>query len=272
MAYWALLSPCACDRYKANDLEEVFMLEKKQSHKLTAICVFFAVMMLPALAVQQSQAQKEAVTGAEGNASFHWKARARERVAPVWGKKHGTLTMDDQGVGFRADSGRARHWSFEEIRTAYLGPRRFVIETYLNRSLHRPGLRHYRFVLSQVMPPAVAAELAARIGRPVQNDDPDALAPAMATIPVRHRGLMRGTNGVLRFRKGGIDYVTSSKGDSRSWRWEDIQTVSEPDPYHLLLFGYRDTYTFDLKAPLSRKLFDYATNEIYRASEAGGQR
>jgi hypothetical protein len=248
------------------------MLEKKQSHKLTALCAFFAVMMLPGLAVQQSQAQKAAVAGAEGNASFHWQTRARERVAPLWGKTHGTLTIDDQGVGFRAGNGHARHWSFEEIRTAYLGPRRVVIETYLNRSLHRPGLRHYRFELSQELPPAIAAKLAARIGRPVQSDDPDASAPAMATIPVRHRGLMRGTNGELRFRKGGIDYVTSSKGDSRSWRWADIQTLSQPDPYHLFVFGYRDTYTFDLKAPLSRRLFDYATNEIYRDSEAGGQR
>jgi hypothetical protein len=109
----------------------------------------------------------------------------------------------------------------------------------------------------------------AGIARPVQNADPDASAPALATIPVRHRTLAGGTNGVLRFRSGGIDYVTNSKDDSRSWRWADLQTLSDPDPYHLFLFGYRDTYTFDLKAPLSRALFNRATDEIYKHSAEG---
>jgi hypothetical protein len=187
-------------------------------------------------------------------------------------KAQGTLTVDGRGVEFRSHNGSVQRWGYEEIHTAYLGPHRLVIESYLNRSLHRPGEQHFQFDLSRVLPPSVAAELAARIGRPVQNVDPDASAPVVATIAVRHRELMGGTNGELRFRAGGMDYVTHAKGDSRSWRWADLQSLSEPDPYHLLVFGYRDTYTFDLKAPLSRKLFDHATDDIYRAAEVGGAR
>ena len=248
------------------------MFERRGTRRASVACALLAAAVLSGLATRQGHAQQAVANGPAEHARLQWQTRASERRAPLWMKAHGVLTIDGRGVGFRTKNGRAQHWGFEEIHTAYLGPHRVVIETYQNRSLHRPGVQHFRFHLSRALPPAVAAELAANIGRPVQNDDPDASAPAMATIPVRHRGLMHGTNGVLRVRKGGIDYVTASKGDSRSWRWADIQTLSEPDPYHLYLFGYRDTYTFDLKAPLSRALFRFATDEIYGAAEAGGQR
>ena len=105
----------------------------------------------------------------------------------------------------------------------------------------------------------------------MQNADPDPDAPAIATIPVRHRSLASGTNGVLRIRQEEIDYVTSSNDDSRSWRWADLQTLSNPAPYRLFVFGYRDTYTFDLKAPLSGKLLDWASDEIFAHSESANR-
>ncbi|MFP5227548.1 MAG: hypothetical protein ACLGXA_07940 [Acidobacteriota bacterium] len=176
---------------------------------------------------------------------------------------HGTLLIDPTGVEFRAANDHSLRWTFGEIRTVFIAPHRLVVETYLNRSLHRPGERRYRFDFTQALPPAVAANVAEAVGRPSQNADPEADAPALATIPVRHRAFTSGTNGVLRFRQDGIDYVTTSREDSRSWRWADLQTLSDPDPYHLFVFGYRDTFTFDLKAPLSRKLLDQAADEIF---------
>jgi hypothetical protein len=178
-------------------------------------------------------------------------------------KVRGTLAVDASGVTFRSGNGREQKWPLTDIRTAFVAPHRMVIETYENRSLHRPGERRYEFDLAQAMPAAVAAGLAADLARPLQNSVPDSEAPAIATIPAHHRALAGGTNGVLRFRQDGIDYVTSSKEDSRSWRWTDLETLSSPDPYHLFVFGYRDTYTFDLKAPLTRALFDRATDAIY---------
>jgi hypothetical protein len=248
------------------------MFSSKLMKQTATICMLVAIALLTGLSAQRSDAQVVPPTKTERHAAFQWATQARKSQTALWTKVHGSLTINDLGMEFQPKNGRAQHWTYEEIHTAFLGPHRVVIVTYLNRSLHRPGVQHFQFDLSRALPPAVAAELAARIGRPVQNDDPDASAPAMTTILVRHRGLMHGTNGVLRFRKNGIDYVTSSKGDSRSWRWADIQALSQPDPYHLYVFGYRDTYTFDLKAPLGSALFHFATDEIYRAAEAGGER
>jgi len=64
--------------------------------------------------------------------------------------------------------------------------------------------------------------------------------------------------------------VTTAR-DARSWRWADLETLSNPDPYHLLVFGYRDAYAFDLKEPLSQALFNRLTDEIdaHNAAESG---
>lgn len=199
--------------------------------------------------------------------SLHWESPARIRHADFISTDHGNLLIGQNGVEFRDGTKHSRHWSFGEIHTVFIAPHHLVLKTYVNRSLHRPGEREYRFDLTQTLPPAVAASLAEAIARPSRNADPDPNAPAITIIPVHHRALSSSSNGVLRFRQGGIDYVTTARDDSRSWRWADLETLSGPDPWHLSVFGYRDTYTFDLKPPLSRQLFDWATDRI--AAQAG---
>lgn len=202
------------------------------------------------------------------SASLHWESPARMRRAGLISGDHGILLIDKDGVEFRAGNAHNRHWAFGEIHSVFIAPDRLVLKTYINRSLHRPGQREYRFDLTRTLPPAVAASISEAIARPSQNADPDPNLPAIAIIPVRHRGFSSGTNGVLRFRQGGIDYVTTSREDSRSWRWADLQTLSDPDSYHLFVFGYRDTYTFDLKAPLPGNLIDWAADRIFAHNES----
>lgn len=237
------------------------------------------ISVLPALALTLSGIPMAAQTaqppaeqqGRPAKAPLHWESAARmhKTFSPV--KVRGSLVVDAAGIEFRRSDGRSLKWNFVDIHTVSITPHRLVIETYLNRSFHRPGEREYRFDLTQTLPPAVAAGVADAVARPSQNADPDPTALAIATVPVRHRTLTGGTNGVLRFRKEGIDYVATSTGDSRSWRWADLQTLSDPDAYHLFVFGFRDTYTFDLKAPLPRTVFDWATDEIYQHTESADE-
>ena len=234
---------------------------------LPALAVVLSGIPMVAHAAQQPAERQDHLA----MAPLHWESAARMHKTYLLGKDHGTLAVDAGGIEFRMANGRSLKWAFGDIHTVFIAPRRLVLETYLNRSLHRPGEREYRFDLTQTLPPAVAAGVADAVARPSQNADPDPHAAAIVTIPVRHRTLTGGTNGVLRFRKEGIDYVAGAAGDSRSWRWADLQTLSDPDAYHLFVFGFRDTYTFDLKAPLSRKVFDWATDEIYQHTESADE-
>ncbi len=245
------------------------MLSRKWARSETAIFALVVTVAVAGFSAASGGAQPLGgiAQARSSTAVARWETPAREHRALPLTKAHGTLAIDEKGVEFRSSDGHVQRWTFEDIHTAFLGPRRLDLETYLNRSWRRPGEQRFRFDLTDAMPPAVAAALAVRIARPIQNADPDPNAPAIASIPVRHRTLTGGTNGVLRFRSGGIDYVTGARDDSRSWRWADLQTLSDPDPYHLFIFGYRDTYSFDLKAPLARALFNRATDEIYAHSE-----
>jgi len=176
----------------------------------------------------------------------------------------GILTLTQDGVVFRPTKGITLHWPFLEIQTFdLLSRRRLVIAGYENRSWHAHGERKYRFDLTVAMPPDIAAELARRVAKPARNADPNPTATSFATIPARHRTLAGGTNGTLHFGPDGIDYLTTNGQGGRSWRWSDIQTLAKPDPFQLRVNSYRETFTFELKQPMSRELFDRLWDEIY---------
>src|SRR5579859_1144208 len=152
----------------------------------------------------------------------------------------GTLLVDSNGIEFRSEQRYSHRWPFIEIQTFDLAPHRLVLTGYENRGWHQPGDRRYRFDFSQTMPPSVASELALRVEKPVRNGNPDPNYPAFATIPARHTARTGGSSGVLQFGGDGIDYETPAQQDSRSWRWSDIQTISNPDAFHFRVGGYRE--------------------------------
>jgi hypothetical protein len=181
------------------------------------------------------------------------------------------------GIEFRSSSQFSRRWVFTEIKSLELNPQRLVVTDYENGAHHLPGLRHFRFRLEKSIPPTVAAMLAHCADKPVINTIPDELGDSYFTIPVRHGTRFGGTTGILRFRQGGIDYVTRTAGGARSWRWADIQTLANPDRYHLRVGGYLETFDFELEQPLPVDVFDrlwdkvYARNLNISAGRKGGE-
>jgi hypothetical protein len=185
----------------------------------------------------------------------------------MFGRTSGTLRADARGVEFVPGKGASRRWTAGEIKSLDLEAHRLILVGYDNRGWHLAGTQEFEWEVTKDITPAVAASLTADIGRPVRNRLPDREAPMTTVVAVRRSGHFGGSNGVLRIRKQGMDYVTAQPGESRSWRWLDLQTLSNPDPYHLFVFGYRDTYAFELKAPLSREMLNHASDEIWAHNE-----
>ena len=179
----------------------------------------------------------------------------------------GNLTLRGDGIEFRSGGERFSHrWLYSDVRTFDLTSRRLVITDYENRHHHMPGERRFRFDLGDSLPPPIAAQLAQRVGKPVRNGDPDLQETSLVTIPARHSTRFGGTNGTLRFRDDGIDYLAAGGEGSRSWRWSDIETLANPDPYHFRVGAYRDTFDFELKQPISQQLFDRAWDRLYASN------
>lgn len=201
-----------------------------------------------------------AQSGSAGSlASWQSPARLKHLIT----KTRGTLVINDRGVEFRPRKGSPLRWSYIEIQSFDLKAHHLDFKTYQNRSWHLHGDRTFHFKLENAVPPEVATEFAQRVGKPAKDGVPNPHATAFATLPARHRTFGGGTNGVLRFRKGGIDYVTASGRGSRSWSWADIETIAHPDPYHFRVQGYRETFEFELKKPMSRKLFNQLWDDVY---------
>jgi hypothetical protein len=198
---------------------------------------------------------------AQTSAEADWKAPARwhrslKRAVP------GTLLIDGDGVEF-SSAKFTRRWPFVEIHTFDLSAQELTLTSYQNRRWHEPGEQRFQFILSEPMPPETAARLTERVGKPVRNEIPLPSVAALSEIPVHHRMWSGGSNGTLRLKESGIDYVTESGRDSRTWRWTDIQTIANPNPYELRVSGYREIVEFDLKQPMSRDLFELIWDHLY---------
>ena len=190
-----------------------------------------------------------------------WQSPARLRHLVT--KTGGTLVISHQGVAFIPKKGSPLRWSYVEIQSFHLSAHGLDLKTYQNRRWHLSGDREFHFRLTNAVPPTVADQFARRVQKPVENGRPDPGASGFASLPARHRTFGGGTNGVLHFRNNGIDYVTTGGRGSRSWRWSDIQTIANPDPYHFRVQGYRETFEFELKQPMPRKLFDWVWDDVY---------
>ena len=169
-----------------------------------------------------------------------------------------------EGSSFQPDKGPALHWSFEEIETLYLGSRKLSVKTYEPRGRLRPGTSEVHFEFREQPSRFRCGRVSG--ARPETESEwrPRREAGVIASLPAHHRSAWGGgSNGVLKFHEEGIDYVSRIGKDSRSWRWGDIQEITNQDPYHLIVFGYRETYSFDLKGPLPPGLYDRLTDEVY---------
>jgi len=240
--------------------------------KTLSFCVALLLLVIGKLSVSSAAAdtglanQTDAAThamhdAADGNAALNWQRPAK--LKRTLGSTSGTLVIDAATVEFRPAKGDSRRWPIAEIKTLDFYPRRLLLTGYERRGGLRLGTRSFRFDLGESMPASVATVLAVRVGKPTRNRNPETNAPAFGTVSAHHSTPRGGSNGTLRLRDEGVDYVTQRTNDSRSWRWADIQTVSNLDPYHLVLSGYLETYSFDLKQPLPREQYDRLSDEVY---------
>ena len=174
----------------------------------------------------------------------------------------GTLLLDQDGIEFRSAK-LNRRWAYVDIHSFKVSLHELTLLTYENRRWHEPGERPFRLTLTDNMPPEIAAQFTERVAKPVLNGAPIPSTAAIAEIPAHHRLWTGGSNGTLRLKDDGIDYVTESGRDSRSWRWADIQTLANPNPSEFRVTAFREIVEFDLKRPLSRDIFERMWDRLY---------
>ena len=187
------------------------------------------------------------------------------------GRCNGTLVLDERGVRYETNHQKdARTWNYEDIKQFQIGQDRLLkLYTYEDRSHWRLGAdkvfefawsdesissqQVYEFLRSHTRRPMAASLIPAEVG------------PASLDLPVKHLGILKGNQGRLQFSEGGIVFRASNDQGNRSWRYEDLESISSGGPYDLTLttyeqqrfhYGSKRVYNFQLKEPLPRDRYD----------------
>jgi hypothetical protein len=181
------------------------------------------------------------------------------------GGSRGTLVFTNEGIDFKAQKAdKTRHWSYQDLREIDIrGPKRLVLDAYETRSRWRFG--RTRRVEFDVTAGDISGELVAAILSRAPRAVTTAILPAaipgsLTVIPASHRRFGSATQGTLEISDAGVAYRSSSTGDSRFWRFSDLQSFAQLTPFEVLVTAYEGgdlhPYAFELKAPLPEAAFD----------------
>jgi hypothetical protein len=183
----------------------------------------------------------------------------------------GTLIFAADAVEFRVGSAdKSRRWSYAELREIRInGPKRLSLDIYETRSRWRFGrAKAITFdVVGEPIGGDLVAAVLARAPRAVRtNILPSGLPDATIVVPASHRRFGSATQGTLEFGPSGLLYRSTAPGDSRFWRFPDLQSVARTSPFDVLVTAYEGgdlaPYAFELKTPWPSASFDALWQQV----------
>jgi hypothetical protein len=206
--------------------------------------------------------------------------RAEEIKLPVkhdhfWGSCTGQLRFTDEGIRYETDEEKhARQWSYEDLQQVAIEPEKIVILTYRDRLLHLGQDERFTYdVVEGQVSDSLRVYLEGKVGRPLVSTVLPQEEPARYRLPVRHRKVFRGTEGVLELGEQYLIYRPKQAGEGRIWRYDEILSVGSTGPYQLRVtamertggeYGSGKNFVFDLKQKLPEQAYDYLWNKINR--------
>ncbi len=188
-----------------------------------------------------------------------------------WKSGGGTLVITDRGVSFQelTKKKKVKHafeLNYQDIQELKLSPTKLTLVTYKDRKLLLGLDKEYEFTLTpgQSFNQAYALLKDRLDQRFVAAIADDTIQP-LWEIPVKLLGRVSGSEGTLEVGADHIVYKTAAKGQSRTWRYEDIENISTSGPFQLTLTTYERAKThygnlrgfnFQLKEALDEKRFN----------------
>jgi len=186
----------------------------------------------------------------------------------------GTLVITPDGVGYRTGHAEdARQWSYTDIQSIKVtAPRSIEIFTYEDQKRLLGRDRVWKFEASTAdIPPEISALLVEKAARPVvTNQLPASSNPPLFAVPVKHRHVIGGCDGVLRIFSDRVTFESSDVAkDSRSWRYRDVDSFAHYERFRLefVIWGRNSTrstrtYEFHLKEDLPPAAEAHIRNQL----------
>ena len=186
----------------------------------------------------------------------------------------GIMTADETGVQFGGSKKHVWSWRYEDIQELRLEPKKIRIVTYKDNKLRLGADKEYVFIgdlpakdLYEFWKRRMDQRFVAALPESAEEDagkDP-------FEIPVKLLKRITGSEGSLAFGADSIVYSAGSPGESRTWRYSDIDNISSSGPFQLTIttferarshYGDRKGFNFELKQPITEARYNQIWLEI----------
>ncbi len=188
-----------------------------------------------------------------------------------WKSGAGTLVISEKGVSFQEPTKKkkVRHafdLNYQDIQELKVSPTKLTLVTYQDRKWLLGLDKEYEFTLAPGQNFGQAYTLLKdRLDQRFVAALADERIRPLWEIPVKLLGRISGSEGVLEFGADHIVYKTPAKDQSRTWRYQDIESISTSGPFQLTLttyerakthYGNLKGFNFQLKQALEEKRFN----------------
>jgi hypothetical protein len=187
----------------------------------------------------------------------------REKILP---DEPGELVINADGISYKSQDGdTVLRIPFADVYEADVSDRSKVrIETYDVLKRRLGGRRTYSFRLrGATHDDSLALFLTAHLNRPVLGSYGSA-GESTVTIAAYHRHTLGGCNGRIEIGVDTIRFISDKPSHSRTWRYQDMETIGSSDPFDFRISTFAETFRFDLKERLPEKAYEAAWQRIYQ--------
>jgi hypothetical protein len=157
-------------------------------------------------------------------------------------------------------------WAWDDIQQLTIAPKKITVLTYKDNGWKLGADREYEFDLrgDRTFEDAYAA-LKERLDQRLVAALPERVDSPLWELPVKHLLRFGGDQGVLQVGEREVVYRSQEKGESRAWRYEDIDNISSSGPFQLTIttferakthYGDRKDFNFQLKQRLEEDRYN----------------
>ncbi len=185
----------------------------------------------------------------------------------------GMLSVDADSMSFHEEGKKGKHsrdWRYEDIQQLSLSPGKLHLVTYEDQKWELGRDRDFIFdQLPQDFVGQARPLFERKLGRRFIVELADSDATAVWELGAKLRHGLRGSQGVLRIGDDRIVYESKPEGESRTWKFEDIDNVSVAGPFDLSITtlertGWRHAGPTEFRFQLKDELKEDRYNELWR--------
>ncbi|MBL8216663.1 MAG: hypothetical protein JNK87_38445 [Bryobacterales bacterium] len=191
----------------------------------------------------------------------------------------GTLALEPSGLTYQETGKPGHSWSvrWDDVQQLWVSAGEMRVLTYRDQRWQLGRDREFELAAAEgvTFTPWVT-ELKEQLGQRMAMAVASQAEAVLWRVPVKLRKGFGGSEGVLRVTAEGVVYESEERGESRTWRFEDIENVASAGRFELTLttyerakleYGDKKGFHFQLKRPMEQRQYEALWRRLHDAKQ-----